>query len=198
MAKELEIEYKNLLTKLEYQNLLEITNLTKENIHEQTNIYFDTKNRILKEKRQGLRIRLLPQKIEFTLKVPQKNSYTYLEITDILNVFDLDKSLEEQIDLSKSEVLNYLANENILVTDLKEIGSLTTKRAEKKLDQKTLLVLDESHYYGVTDYELEMEVLDSTIGQKTFENFLAENNIPVRPAKKKIARMFERKQQIAE
>ena len=198
MAKELEIEYKNLLTKLEYQNLLEITNLTKENIHEQTNIYFDTKNGILKEKRQGLRIRLLPQKIEFTLKVPQKNSYTYLEITDILNVFDLDKSLEEQIDLSKSEVLNYLANENILVTDLKEIGSLTTKRAEKKLDQNTLLVLDESYYYGVTDYELEMEVLDSAIGQKTFENFLAENNIPVRPAKKKIARMFERKQQIAE
>lgn len=198
MAKELEIEYKNLLTKLEYQNLLEITNLTKENIHEQTNIYFDTKNRILKEKRQGLRIRLLPLKIEFTLKVPQKNSYTYLEITDILNVFDLDKSLEEQIDLSKSEVLNYLANENIFVTDLKEIGSLTTKRAEKKLDQNTLLVLDESYYYGVTDYELEMEVLDSTIGQKTFENFLAENNIPVRPAKKKIARMFERKQQIAE
>ncbi|UDM74106.1 CYTH domain-containing protein [Vagococcus fluvialis] len=198
MAKELEIEYKNLLTKLEYQNLLEITNLTKENIHEQTNIYFDTKNRILKEKRQGLRIRLLPQKIEFTLKVPQKNSYTYLEITDILNVFDLDKSLEEQIDLSKSEILNYLANENIFVTDLKEIGSLTTKRAEKKLDQNTLLVLDESYYYGVTDYELEMEVLDSAIGQKTFENFLAENNIPVRPAKKKIARMFERKQQIAE
>lgn len=198
MAKELEIEYKNLLTKLEYQNLLEITNLTKENIHEQTNIYFDTKNGILKEKKQGLRIRLLPQKIEFTLKVPQKNSYTYLEITDILNVFDLDKSLEEQIDLSKSEVLNYLANENILVTDLKEIGSLTTKRAEKKLDQNTLLVLDESYYYGVTDYELEMEVLDSAIGQKTFENFLAENNIPVRPAKKKIARMFERKQQIAE
>lgn len=198
MAKELEIEYKNLLTKLEYQNLLETTNLTKENIHEQTNIYFDTKNGILKEKRQGLRIRLLPQKIEFTLKVPQKNSYTYLEITDILNVFDLDKSLEEQIDLSKSEVLNYLANENILVTDLKEIGSLTTKRAEKKLDQNTLLVLDESYYYGVTDYELEMEVLDSAIGQKTFENFLAENNIPVRPAKKKIARMFERKQQIAE
>ena len=198
MAKELEIEYKNLLTKLEYQNLLEITNLTKKNIHEQTNIYFDTKNRILKEKRQGLRIRLLPQKIEFTLKVPQKNSYTYLEITDILNVFDLDKSLEEQIDLSKSEVLNYLANENIFVTDLKEIGSLTTKRAEKKLDQNTLLVLDESYYYGVTDYELEMEVLDSAIGQKTFENFLAENNIPVRPAKKKIARMFERKQQIAE
>lgn len=198
MAKELEIEYKNLLTKLEYQNLLETTNLTKENIHEQTNIYFDTKNGILKEKRQGLRIRLLPLKIEFTLKVPQKNSYTYLEITDILNVFDLDKSLEEQIDLSKSEVLNYLANENILVTDLKEIGSLTTKRAEKKLDQNTLLVLDESYYYGVTDYELEMEVLDSAIGQKTFENFLAENNIPVRPAKKKIARMFERKQQIAE
>lgn len=198
MAKELEIEYKNLLTKLEYQNLLEITNLTKENIHEQTNIYFDTKNGILKEKRQGLRIRLLPQKIEFTLKVPQKNSYTYLEITDILNVFDLDKSLEEQIDLPKSEVLNYLANENILVTDLEEIGSLTTKRAEKELDQNTLLVLDESHYYGVTDYELEMEVLDSTIGQKTFENFLAENNIPVRPTKKKIARMFERKQQIAE
>lgn len=198
MAKELEIEYKNLLTKLEYQNLLETTNLTKENIHEQTNIYFDTKNGILKEKRQGLRIRLLPLKIEFTLKVPQKNSYTYLEITDILNVFDLDKSLEEQIDLSKSEVLNYLAHENIFVTDLKEIGSLTTKRAEKKLDQKTLLVLDESHYYGVTDYELEMEVLDSAIGQKTFDNFLAENNIPVRPAKKKIARMFERKQQIAE
>ena len=198
MAKELEIEYKNLLTKLEYQNLLEITNLTKKNIHEQTNIYFDTKNGKLKEKRQGLRIRLLPLKIEFTLKVPQKNSYTYLEITDILNVFDLDKSLEEQIDLSKSEVLNYLANENIFVTDLKEIGSLTTKRAEKKLDQNTLLVLDESYYYGVTDYELEMEVLDSAIGQKTFENFLAENNIPVRPAKKKIARMFERKQQIAE
>lgn len=198
MAKELEIEFKNLLTKMEYLHLLEITNLTKKDIHEQTNIYFDTIDGKLKRKKQGLRIRILPQKIEFTLKVPQKNNYTYLEITDILDAYDLKKSLYEQIIPSKSEVLNYLAKENIFITDLKKIGELTTKRAEKKLDENTLLVLDESHYYGAIDYEIEMEVLDSTMGQKTFEDFLAKNNIPIRPAKKKIARMFERKQKIAE
>lgn len=120
-----------------------------------------------------------------------------MEITDILNVFDLDKSLEEQIDLSKSEILNYLANENIFVTDLKEIGSLTTKE-QKKIRPK---------YSSCTRWKLLLwcHRLWTWNGSPWFSNrskdfwkFLAENNIPVRPAKKKIARMFERKQQIAE
>ena len=196
MAKNTEIEFKNLLTEVEYERLLTTFSFQEKELKKQTNIYFDTEEGEMRRLKQGLRIRLLPDKNEFTLKVPTNDSYTYLEITDYLDKFDPNKPLQAQSFQAKSEVFNYLKEHDFPVDSLKEIGSLTTVRGEKQLDEETLLVLDQSFYYGTTDYELEMEVSSSVEGSFVFDAFLKTHEIPIRPAKKKIARMFERKQQV--
>lgn len=193
MAKETEIEFKNLLSAEEYFLLLKKFNISKKDIKEQTNIYFDTPDGKLRNKKCGLRIRLLIDKVEFTLKVPGKDNYTYLEITDYLDTYSPDLSLETQLSSTSNDVLTYLKKEKFPVSDLEKIGSLTTLRAELKLTPSVLLVLDESHYGQITDYELEMEVLDTQEGSDFFKQFLKEHHIPSRPAKKKVARMFEEK-----
>lgn len=196
MAKNTEIEFKNLLTQAEYQQLLTHYSFKETDLKEQTNIYFDTADGQLRQSKQGLRIRLLTDSIELTLKTPTDDTYTYLETTDYLKSFQPEKSLLEQDFSSNSQVIKHLTNQNISVDSLKEIGSLTTLRGEKNLSSKALLVLDKSTYYGITDYELEMEVTDSKEGSLIFNDFLKTNKLPVRPAEKKIARMFQRKQQV--
>ena len=191
MAQETEIEFKNLSTQEEYQQLLNTFNLTHKDIKEQTNHYFDTPNGLLKQKKRGLRIRVLSAKSEFTLKTPGKDDYTYLEITDYLETYNKNLSLTEQSFHPTSDVLTFLEKENFPINELNQIGSLTTYRSEIKLNPDVLLVLDESHYGGIKDFELEMEVTDTQSGHEFFTHFLKEHQIPLRPAKKKIARMFE-------
>lgn len=198
LAKEMEIEFKNLLTEAEYQNLLQAYHFSKTDLKEQTNYYFDTQDGLLRQAKMGLRIRELPNKKEFTLKVPTSDEHAFLEITDSLSEYDYSLSLLEQIKTSHSEVLTYLNEHNFPVELLRNIGELTTIRAEKKIEPTILLVLDKSNYYGVTDFELEMEVSDSQDDQLFFKQFLDKHKIETRFAKKKIARMFERKQQITE
>ncbi len=193
MSKEMEIEFKSLLTEEEYLQLLQFYKLPQDELKMQTNIYFDTPNGLLRQLKQGLRIRLLPNTIEFTLKVPQHNNYTYLEITDNLVTFDHTQPLLEQLNQSTSEVLNYLVKENIPIESLKETGRLSTIRGESHLNPDTLLVLDKSSYYGVVDFEIEMEVTNGEEGRQFFHDFLDQHQLDYRPAPKKIARMFERK-----
>lgn len=195
MAHFTEIEFKNLLTETEYHSLLKDYDLTQKDIKKQTNIYFDTPDGQLRQQKKGLRIRLLPNQVELTLKVPQKDDYTYLEITDYLTTFQKELPLIKQVFTSKSNVLDYLKQNHFPVDLLEEIGSLTTYRAELQLTPAHLLVLDESHYGGIKDFELEMEVLETQEGSLFFTQFLSQHNLPVRPAKKKVARMFEQMQQ---
>ncbi|ELK3068577.1 CYTH domain-containing protein, partial [Listeria monocytogenes] len=82
MVKELEIEFRNLLTKEEYDTLIESFRVKEEDFFEQTNYYLDTANFGLKERHSALRIRQLDTQYQLTLKTPEARGL--METTQIL------------------------------------------------------------------------------------------------------------------
>ncbi|ANU27775.1 CYTH domain-containing protein [Planococcus versutus] len=186
MTKELEIEFKNMLTKEEYIHLLEDFTHFHSGPLTQHNHYFDTDDFQLKKHHSALRIRQKNGRFECTLKIPAPVGH--YEITDSLTEDQANAMLE--LDLFKAdEVTVALETLNVPITKLKSIGTLTTHRVEfEYLDG--LLVLDHSEYNDQEDFELEFEVSDAEHGQEQFSNLLKEKKIPERPAKKKIERFM--------
>lgn len=188
MTQQLEIEFKNMLTKEEFSRLCTTFNLTDENFHSQTNHYFDTKDFALKNLKSGLRIREVQDRFECTLKEPAIG-IGLTETTDLLSKKEVQSILSGDSVLHAHEVEGRLQALAIDPHDLKILGTLHTKRAEIKYEGG-LLVFDHSQYAGTDDYELEYEVLNEETGKVIFDRFLALHSIPRRPADKKIARFM--------
>jgi uncharacterized protein YjbK len=190
MAQNLEIEYKTMLDKSTYQRLVTHYQLKETDFHTQTNYYFDTKEGLLKKKNCGLRIRLLDNKAEYTLKTPEKDGR--LETTDLFS-YEEGKQITQTGALPKSgAVYKKLSEIGVSVDELSSIGYLTTKRAEFSIDEG-LLALDESTSENLHDYELELEVSQAEKGEKDFHQLLNTLEIPFQPAKNKIQRMVDSK-----
>ena len=187
MTKELEIEFKNLLTKEEYLKLLDYFNYSSEDAFSQVNHYFDTKDFHLKHNRTALRIREKENYWECTLKKPAPVGK--FEITDSLNKQQAESMLKLQ-SFDAPEVETELHELGIFWNDLQLIGSLTTNRIELEF-LGGLLVLDHSTYLDQEDFEVEFEVTDAVEGQKQFTAFLMEQKIPTRKTLKKIARFMQ-------
>lgn len=190
MTEMLEIEFKTLLTKEDYTRLLAHYQLTSESFHTQTNIYYDTPDLQLKQKNCGLRIRLLDDYAEYTIKTPAvegkletTDTYTTLEATEIIKSCVLPRT---------GAVFQKLQELAVDSKQLIQIGELTTKRAEFPINEG-LLAIDESWGERLHDYELELEVTDAATGKTAFEQFLKHKAISYLPAKNKIQRMFEAK-----
>lgn len=190
MSKELEIEFKNMLTKIEFEQLI-MKYFPTTPAFSQTNCYFDTPNTQLKELSMGLRLRKRVGKNECTLKIPTKNEHAYQEITDNLTEEQITHLIKEKRIYAQGEVARYLESINVPINELNMIGSLTTNRREKKLNNNTLLVVDENYFDKMIDFELEMEVTVSSQGEQFFNDFLIKEEIKRRPASKKIARMIK-------
>ncbi|MGB6178259.1 CYTH domain-containing protein [Carnobacterium sp.] len=188
MSEELEIEFKNKLTAQEYYKLLDYYNVEDKDFFEQENHYFDTALWELKMIQAGLRIRILENSGELTLKTPF-NSHL-LETTDYLSLAE-SKSLllKNKID-STGHVAKKLRELNIDPTTVHLIGSLKTKRFEKQTS-KGLIVLDQSFYGNKTDFELEFEVKDAMTGKIDFEVFLKKHHLKKAPSQNKIVRMIK-------
>lgn len=193
MAQELEIEFKNMLTKEEYFRLITHFKLKDEQFHLQHNHYFETANQDLRAVRSGLRIRQLDGRNELTLKEPAKG-IALTETTDELTDEQVQQVLQHDAPIPAVEVLARLQDLNISVEDLKKIGTLSTTRAEIKY-RNGLLVFDYSQYANQEDYELEYEVQDEESGRIIFMELLDELAIPTRPADKKLARFMKAIQQ---
>ena len=187
MTKELEIEYKNMLTKEEYLRLLKSFTITEEKIKTQVNHYFDTEDFKLKGKQCALRIREKNGQYECTLKTPAPEGN--FEITDLLEASQAEKMINGG-SFQTVEVETALKELGIASQELKLFGSLTTHRTEFPY-KDGLLVLDHSEYGQTDDYEVEFEVQNAKLGQKQFLAFLKKHQIPQRPADKKIARFME-------
>lgn len=187
MSENLEIEFKSLVTEKDFSHLLNHFEITEEDRFTQTNYYFDSKDLLLKQKQMGLRIRILPLSAELTLKIPANEGL--LEISESL-------PLNIAVDLIE---LNQLPNHGIVyeklislgfsVRDLTIIGSLKTKRAEKKIPEG-LLALDESWFGNQHDFEIELEVSDAREGKKAFMSLLKKLTIKEKIAPNKIQRMM--------
>lgn len=187
MAQELEIEFKNVLTKEQYENLLTKFEVTDEMIIRQTNHYFDTKDFHLKELSSGLRIRETKERIVCTLKERTAKN-THLETTDIITKEQADLMLSGNGFFAES-VKAKLLQLNVPVEQLRVFGTLTTDRVELSYKGGTI-VFDHSFYLNCDDYEVEYETDEENLGQEIFNNFLNENNIPKATADKKIARFM--------
>ncbi|XJZ28196.1 CYTH domain-containing protein [Bacillota bacterium Lsc_1132] len=189
MTQTLEIEFKNILTKSEYERLLEFFKIEKEAIFAQENHYFDTSDFQLKQKGAALRIREKDQQFELTLKQPFQEGL--LETNVLLSPHVAQLAFSKNL-LPEGEIEKLIEEMGIPFSKLKYFGSLLTKRAEVK-DANGLFVLDYSSYLKKEDYELEYEVENYQRGQAFFNEFLAKHGIPKRETKNKIQRFYDRK-----
>ena len=190
---EIEKEFKNLLTKEQYDSLVEDYKDVFTKDVTQTNSYYDY-NGLLQEHKMALRIRIVEGKEtgEITLKIPQ-SSLEVLEFTEalpveLLNQFNNDKQFTLPPSIQKA-----LEKEGILLQTVMQTALLTTHRLEGALSENEWLVLDESHYNGKVDFEMEMEVRSLDLGEPVFLGILAKYNIERRQAESKIKRALSTK-----
>lgn len=189
MSQNIEIEFKNMLTESEFHLLLKHFNVSESHFFKQENHYFDTPDFSLKQYGCALRIREKKSGLEMTLKQPHPDGL--LETTEKLTNEQV-QALLQGTPLHDGIIKDQLLHMNINTAELKFFGSLVTERAEIEY-KGGLAVFDSSTYLNVRDYELEYEVTDRTEGEAIFVQLLSELNIPIRKAKNKVKRFYERK-----
>lgn len=186
MTKELEIEFKNMLDKKEYEKLAAHYKLSPSDVKTQTNYYFDTNTFQLKSLTSALRIRKKHDGYECTLKTPA--AHGNFETTDALTTEQAEAIITGR-SFHAPEVRAALKELSVSPENLVMIGELTTHRMELETNEG-LLVLDHSEYAGIEDFEIEFEVPEAKAGEKHFYMLLKKHGIPIRHADKKIARFM--------
>ncbi|MGP6389328.1 CYTH domain-containing protein [Streptococcus dysgalactiae] len=178
----LEIEYKTLLTKDEYNRLL--SQMSHVAPVTQTNYYIDTEEFDLKANKMSLRIRTFTNSAELTLKVPEKvgNREYNLPLT-----LEQAKDMIKHGHLPESPALDIITSIGIDLEALKTFGHLTTIRRESDTPIGKM-ALDYNQYANTKDYELELEVTDPIKGKIDFDLFLTQHQIAFKYAKSKVAR----------
>jgi len=152
----IEKEYKMMLNNSQYEALLKTLNSP---VYKQINYYYSSNS-----KTTAFRIREINNQFFFTLKVKDStNSHKEYE-------FEIDSnSLEDQ------RIKELFKEYNI--NDYKYVGDLITYRCDKKLE-KGIISLDKNEYLGITDYEIEYELYNSTDGDnKDLIKLLNDNGI---------------------
>ncbi len=192
LKQEMEIEFKNMLTKEEFGHLCSHAEINEAHFFSQENHYFDTESFSLKEHGCALRIREKNGQYEMTLKQPAKEGLLESNLT-------IDGKEARQIiesgNLTDNSITALIEEAYHIPKDaITYFGSLKTTRAETEFEGG-LLVLDHSEYLGKEDYELEYEATDYRKGKITFENLLHTLNIPLRHTDNKIKRFYLAKYQ---
>lgn len=186
MSQEIEIEYKNLLTREEFNRILTHLPFTEQG-KTQINYYFETTQFSLKKNGCALRIREKYDKYNLTLKEPHPEGL--LETHDTLTKQEALDWIQGKI-VAKKHTTKQLTAMNISPMDLIYYGTLTTVRRELEYGN-VLVVLDYSTYNGEADYELEIEAPSEAIGIQTFDDLLRQFQIPKRDTPNKIKRFFQ-------
>ena len=196
LEQNLEIEFKNLLTKSEYDTLLQtvFSDGNQKKIVQQ-NYYFDTKDHQLKNQHSALRIRKTDSFNELTLKVPSQGHLleTNLSLRD--NVCsEILKAKQLKLSTIHADIeIDNISNDSVFYL----FNQFETVRFEQ-IRGDHLLVLDQTTFQnGTIDYELEIESSDAKMGKAFFEEFLKSHSISIRPAKPKIARATKQTKSIS-
>ena len=187
MDQHIEIEYKNLLTKQDFERLQQFFKIESNQFFTQQNHYFDTKDFDLKSQASALRIREKNETFELTLKQPAAEGK--LESNQMITKQEASAFLKDgQFPAGAVQVIIKQAGLNPLQFTC--FGTLRTDRAEISY-RGGLIVLDHSYYGGKEDYELEYEVEDAQAGQKIFMELLETLNIPLQKTENKVKRFYQ-------
>lgn len=143
----IENEFKLMLTEEQYNSVLAMFGWDKTFV--QTNYYYDTAELSLSEQHVTCRVRTIGDKFYLQMKLPTGRDYSRVELSR-----ELEKLPEE---LSAAE-LNSLAERGDF-PNVSKLGSLTTTRSVYHFEGGEI-DLDKSEYFGITDYELEIEFTD--------------------------------------
>lgn len=165
---ETEIEFKNLITSNQFKQIRDSLFIDITPFY-QTNFYIDTEDLQIRKNILMLRIRELEDRFVLTLKVPNE-VHVITEYHQILDESVLEKTNIDESDLG-ADIINVLKERNIDTNTLKIQGQLETIRYERTY-KNGLLVLDESQYFGETDYELEYEAKNVSDGKVVFNEIL--------------------------
>ncbi|WP_027408911.1 CYTH domain-containing protein [Anoxybacteroides tepidamans] len=189
MKQEIEIEFKNLLTKEEFERVKHAFGIDDRQFIYQENHYFDTPHFLLKEKGAALRIRA--KQNTYTLTLKQTIEQGLLETHETITQEKAQSILNNPAAI-QGEIKKILQSMGIAPNQLHHFGTLATNRAQIAY-KGGLLVLDHSHYLQTDDYELEYEASHFAKGKEAFEELLASLNIPTRPTANKIKRLYTKK-----
>ena len=185
--REIEIEFKNLLTEDQYDALYKKYNLSDSEEIINKNFYYDDTDESFKNIGAALRIRYTNKKIEMTLKIKGETQNVEINVP-------LDEGYPKEptvLPILPNEIIAELERMNVKIKTPMLIQKIETLRHEVTLEED-LLVLDKTTFINdIVDYELEFETKDYETGLAAFEKLLEENNINKHPAKPKIARAVE-------
>ena len=166
-----EIEFKTLITKEQYDNLLLEFGLDN-NVFAQTNHYFDTEDTKLISEQTVLRIRQKGNNFKITKKT---RADVGADETHIL--------------ISKEKALDIL--ENDFDASIIGIPYFVHKVAELTTYRVSTPFFDKSEYYGNVDYEIEYEVDDVKEGTIDFQKFLEDHEIVYKESIRKSKRAYD-------
>lgn len=189
MAKEKEIEVKNLVTKSEFELLCQHLLVTEDQFTWQTNTYYDTPQFAIRKEKAALRTREKNNTFELTLK--RKADVGKWEINQPVTKEQV-KKLKELKELPEGEVKSQLIELFSTVPyPIEAFGTLRTKRAEIPYQTGTLF-LDHSVYLDKEDFEIEIEGESLEEVERLLQALLAQYDIPRRKTNSKIKRFFTR------
>lgn len=161
MKKEIEIEYKALLTESKYEELISyFSRFTNVMIpYSQTNYYFDTDDYLLANQGITVRLRNIEDSWKFQIKIPKETDGMYniqeeiaLEISSVLAGDFISKG----IDIYNQLLSSITVLREFDIERLNMIGKLQTLRHDFNFYTDTISV-DRSTYLDTIDYELEWE-----------------------------------------
>lgn len=178
MNRQLEIEYKTLVTREQFHRLMDFFpfNASKK----QKNTYFDTKDSQLQKQHWMVRIREVGQTFIFTAKFPVELGHDEVEFE--LTSFDIDDS----------RILALLEHHQI-TGKLYPIGTTTTIRS-MYCDSFGCWCLDQTFFDNTMDFEIEYELHAGIFdAKKHYLETLLSLDIEFSKAKSKFARMLEYK-----
>lgn len=170
MSKQVETEFKTLITAQKAQLIK--SQLPLITVFDQTNYYYELPNKALKNHKIALRTRLFKDCGEQTLKIPQftkTNAHRLIEITDNLTLSQANDLITQQGILQNGQIAKQLSALNIPLSELFIWGSAKTTRSLLKFHEQTVTLDMTTYPDQTTDYELEIEVSNLTIGQQYFE-----------------------------
>lgn len=186
MVQEIEMESKNLLTKKEYNKLIDFFELRTEDALSQINHYFETPTFQLKGKGAALRIRKKKDTWQLTLKEPYQDGL--LETHDTLTEMEANSWINNKL-ITKPAVGEQLDSLGIDMQALRYGGSLKTNRIEVPYKQ-ALVVIDYSIYNNTFDYELEVESDTRKKSEDVLNTLMDQLQISKKPTPNKIERFY--------
>ena len=184
MQKTIDVEFKSLITKEEYDRLMEQFQGSKSDC--QTNHYFDTSRFSLKALDASLRVR---ERESFELTYKRKKGYNIDIRTVQIDKKEFDRIKETGV-VNIPEITEELFK---LIKDQKLVNflSLSTNRIFLPYSNGVLNI-DESHYLGITDYEIEYSSKSYHQGKEEFIKLINDLNIQYKKSDKKIKRAYAR------